>query len=244
MAVAFPFEVPLYEKVGLDVRFVGHPLIDAVTVNSSAEDIREKLAVPEGKRVVVLMPGSRGKEIKFLLPPMLESAEIMAERSPEFHFVLPLAHTVNRQLIDEKLACYKVDVSIVEGMTYEVLKVGDLAFIASGTATLEAAILGTPMVVVYKGTTITYLIGSMLVKLPSFSLPNIVADKQIVPELLQDDVNAGRMVEEAFAILYGKDFADDMRRELAGVRKKLGGEGASKRTAELLVEMIGKAPVS
>ena len=238
MAVAFPFEAPLYEKVGLDVRFVGHPLIDAVTVNSSTEDIRQRLGVPEGKRVIVLMPGSRGKEIKFLLPPMLESAEIMAERSPEFHFVLPLAHTVNRQLIDEKLGLYKVDVSVVEDMTYELLKVADLAFIASGTVTLEAAILGAPMLVVYKGTALTYVIGSMLVDIPSFSLPNIVAGKQIVPELLQDDVNAGRMVEEAFAILYGKDFADEMRRELAAVREKLGGGGASKRTAELVVEMI------
>jgi len=237
MAVAFPFEVTLYEKVGLDVRFVGHPLIDAVTVDASPEDIRKRLGVPEGRRVIVLMPGSRGKEIKFLLPPMLESAEIMAERSPEFHFILPIAHTVSRRLIDEKLAFYNVDVSVVEGMTYEALKVADLAFIASGTATLEAAILGVPMVVVYKGTTFTYLIGSMLVRLPSFSLPNIVAGRKIVSELLQDDVNAGRMVEEAFTILYGKGFADEMRRELAGVKEKLGGGGASKRTAELLVEM-------
>lgn len=239
MAVAFPFEVPLYEKVGLDVHFVGHPLIDAVTVNSSPEDIRQKLGVPEGKRVIVLMPGSRRKEINFLLPPMLESAEIMTERSSEFHFVLPIAHTVSRQLIDEKLALYNVDVNVVEGMTYEVLSVADLAFIASGTATLEAAILGAPMVVVYKGTALTYFIGSMLVNIPSFSLPNIVAGKKIVPELLQDDVNAGRMVEEAFAILYGKGFSDDMRRELAIVHEKLGGGGASKRTAELVVDMVG-----
>lgn len=241
MAVAFPFETDLYERHGLSADFVGHPLIDAVKVNRTQDEIKGKLRIEEGKKVIGLMPGSRSKEIKALLPPMLESAEIMASRSPEFEFILPIAHTVDRALVDHYLSLYKVDVKVVEGMTYEVMHISDMAFIASGTATLEAAIIGTPMVVVYKASNLTYLIGRWLVltNISWFSLPNIVAEREVVHELLQDDVNAGRMVDEAFAILFGKGVSESMKKGLNEVRERLGGEGASKRTARLLVEMVG-----
>lgn len=240
MAVAFPFEVEIYKKDGLDARFVGHPLIDAVNVNRSDVEIKKELAVGDDKKIIALLPGSRTKEIKSLLPVMLESAEIMASRSPEFQFVLPLAHTVKRELVDEFLHMYNVDVAVVDGMTYEVMKVATLAFIASGTATLEAAILGMPMVVIYKLSPSSYFLGKLLVKLDFISLPNIVAEKEIVPELIQDDANPGKMVEAAFNILFGKGASDQMRDDLNMVRKKLGGSGASKRTAELVLEMINK----
>lgn len=238
MAVVFPFEVPLYKKVGLDTRFVGHPLIDAVTVSTPAEDIKKGLGIEEDKKVISLLPGSRSKEIKLLLPAMLESAEIMASRSPEFTFVLPLAHTVRRELIDEILPLYSVDVKVVDGMTYDVMKISDMAFIASGTATLEAAILGTPMVVIYKVSTSTYYLVKFLASARFIALPNIVAEKDIIPELIQDDANPGRMVEEAFNILFGKGTSERMKADLGAVREKLGGAGASRRTAELVVEMV------
>jgi len=240
MAVIFPFEVDFYEKAGLDASFVGHPLIDAVKVSGNREDIRRKFGIEEGKRVIGLLPGSRGKEIKSLLPPMLESAEIMAARSLEFRFILPVAHTLDRSLLDAHLALYNVDVTVVEGATYEVMKACDAAFIASGTASLEAAIIGTPMVVVYSASPLTYLIGRIFVmkNIEYFSLPNIIAGRKIIPELLQDDANAGRMVEEMFAILYGKGIYEQMVKDLEEVRDKLGGEGASGRTAELVIEMI------
>lgn len=240
MAVAFPFETDLYEKHGLSADFVGHPLIDAVKVDRDKGTIRRELGIVLEKKVIGLIPGSRSKEINALLPPMLESAEIMASRSPEFEFVLPLAHTVDRKLVDHYLSLYKVNVKVVEGMTYEVMHISDMAFIASGTATLEAAIIGTPMLVVYKASHITYLMGRLLVlrNISWFSLPNIVAEREVVHELLQDDVNAGRMVDEAFAILYGKGISQKMKSDLNDVKAKLGGEGASKRTAELLIEML------
>lgn len=240
MAVVFPFEVDLYKKAGLHARFVGHPLIDAVKVSGDRENLRKKFGVGEGKRAIGLLPGSRGKEIKSLLPAMLESAEIMASRSPEFRFLLPVAHTLDRKLIDEHLSLYNVQVKVVEGETYEVMKACDAAFIASGTASLEAAVIGTPMVVVYSASPLTYFIGKLLVlkNIKFFSLPNIIAEKQIIPELLQDDANAGRMVEEMFGILYGKGIYEQMLVDLNEVREKLGGEGASKRTADLVIEMI------
>lgn len=241
MAVAFPFETDLYMKHGLSADFVGHPLIDAVKVDRDKDAIRSELGIDEGKKVIGLMPGSRSKEIRALLPPMLESAEIMAARSPEFEFVLPLAHTVDRALVDRYLSLYKVNVKVAEGMTYEVMHISDMAFIASGTATLEAAIIGMPMVVVYKASSLTYLIGRCLVltNISWFSLPNIVAEREVVHELLQDEVNAGRMVDEAFAILFGKGVSEKMKKDLSDVKERLGGEGASKRTARLLVEMVG-----
>ena len=240
MAVAFPFETDLYERHGLSADFVGHPLIDAVKVDRTKDEIKDELGIEEGKKVIGLMPGSRSKEIKALLPPMLESAEIMASRSPEFEFILPIAHTVDRALVDYYLSLYDVNVKVVEGMTYEVMHISDMAFIASGTATLEAAIIGTPMVVVYKASSLTYLIGRWLVltNISWFSLPNIVAEREVVHELLQDEVNAGRMVDEAFAILFGKGVSERMKKDLNEVRERLGGEGASKRTARLLVEMV------
>lgn len=239
MAVVFPFEVELYEKVGLDVRFVGHPLLDAVMVGRSAAEIKKGLNIAADKKVVGLLPGSRSKEIKTLLPAMLESAEIMASRSPEFAFVLPLADTVDRGLVDEIILRYDVSVDIVGGMTYDVMKISDMAFIASGTATLEAAILGTPMVVVYKVSAASYHLVKFLASARFIALPNIVAEKEIIPELIQDEANPGRMVEEAFNILFGKGVAKRMRSDLNAVREKLGGAGASKRTAELVVDMAG-----
>jgi lipid-A-disaccharide synthase len=205
MAVVFPFEVPLYEKFGLHTLFVGHPLIDAVNVSQALEDIKKGLGIEEDKKVIGLLPGSRSKEIKSLLPAMLESAEIMASRSPEFIFVLPLAHTVKRELIDEILPLYNVDVKIVEGMTYDIMKISDMAFIASARF---------------------------------IALPNIVAERSIIPELIQDEANPGRMVEEAFNILFGKGTSERMKADLNEVREKLGGAGASRRTAELVVEMV------
>ena len=240
MAVVFPFEVEFYKKAGLDARFVGHPLIDAVKVTANRESLRNKFGIGEGKRVIGLLPGSRGKEIKSLLPAMLESAEIMASRSPEFQFILPVAHTIDKHFIDEHLSLYNVDVTVVEGDTYDVMKTCDAAFIASGTASLEAAIIGTPMIVVYSASPFTYLIGKLFVlkNIKFFSLPNIVAEREIIPELLQDDVNAGRMVEEMFAILYGKGIYEQMVKDLDDVRERLGGEGASRRTADLVIEMV------
>lgn len=240
MAVIFPFEVDFYKKAGLDARFVGHPLIDAVKVSTDRESIRKKFGIEEGERAIGLLPGSRGKEIKSLLPPMLESAEIMAARSPEFQFILPVAHTLDRSLIDEQLALYNVEVNVVEGATYDVMKACDAAFIASGTASLEAAIIGTPMVVVYSASPLTYLVAKLFVlkNIKFFSLPNIIAERKIISELLQEEVNAGRMVEEMFAILYGKGIYDQMVQDLDEVREKLGGEGASRRTAELVIDMV------
>jgi len=240
MAVVFPFEVPLYENRGLDVRFVGHPLIDAVHVDSPLEAIRSTLGIKSGKKVVGLLPGSRQKEIKSLLPVMLESAEIMASRSPEFQFILPVAPTIDRSLIESFVGTCNAEVIITEGKTYDVMKACDVVFVASGTATLEAAIVGTPMIVLYKLSLLSYALARLLLKMKHISLPNIVAGRQIVPELIQDEANPLRMVEEAFRILFGKGIAENMKRDLNGVREKLGGPGASARTAGLVLEMLGE----
>ncbi len=240
MAVVFPFEVDIYEKEGLETTFVGHPLIDAVKVEKAAAEIKQEMGVGKDKKLIGLLPGSRSKEIQGLLPAMLESAEIMASRSPEFEFVIPLAHTVDRRLVEVMLPRYHVQVKVVEGMTHEVMKAADLVFVASGTATLETAILGTPMVVVYKTSALTYHLVKLIASAEHIALPNIVAGKEIVPELIQDEANAGRMVEEAFKILFGKGVADGMKRELAHVRESLGGGGASRRVADLVIGFLGR----
>lgn len=240
MAVVFPFEAPLYENAGLDVRFVGHPLIDAVNPDRSLPDIKKDLGIDDEKKVIGLLPGSRLKEVKSLLPIMLEAAEIMASRSPEFQFILPMAHTIDKSLIDGFVNSYNAQVTVVEDMTYEVMKGCDLLFAASGTATLEAAIIGTPMVVLYKLSPFSYGLAKYLSDMEYISLPNIVAGRKIVDELIQDDADPARLVEEAFKLLFGSGFSDQMRQDLKNVREKLGGAGASARTARLLVEMLSQ----
>ena len=240
MAVVFPFEVEIYEKEGLKTTFVGHPLIDAVKVEKDAAEIRRELGVGKNKKLIGLLPGSRSKEIQALLPAMLESAEIMASRSPEFEFVIPLAHTVERRMVEDMLSLYTLNAKVVEGKTHEVMKGADLLFVASGTATLETAILGTPMVVVYRTSALTYHLVKLIASAKYIALPNIVAGREIVPELIQEEANPGRMVEEAFRILFGKGVAEEMRVALGHVRESLGGGGASKRVAELIIGFLGR----
>ncbi len=237
MAVIFPFEVTIYQKVGLDVEFVGHPLLDVFS-SSPQEDMFLNHCLARGDPVIALLPGSREKEIQTLLPEMLRAADILVEKKPAAKFILPAAPTVNVQELKKFLYPHTIPISVVEDQTYRTIMAADLVIVASGTATLETAILGKPMVIVYQVSPLSYWVGKAMVKVNWIGLVNIVAGKKVVPELLQEEARGERIAAEALRILNDEAYRREMVEELAEVRKKLGTPGAATRVARMALEMI------
>lgn len=226
MIVIFPFEEQLYRSHGVPVTYVGHPLVEQLEPMRRAP---RQLVEPFR---IALLPGSRTSEIRSLLPPMLDAVvRIRKERSIEPFIVL--APTLDREEAETILAAHGSDVRIVDRDQRNELAGADLSISSSGTATLESALLGIPVVVVYKLNFITHAIGRRMVKLPHFSLVNIVAGKEVVPELLQENVNGERIAAEAMRLLDPEVHAR-VRTELDIVRRRLGEKGASRRAAEVI----------
>lgn len=240
MLVIFPFEVPIYEKYEMDVAYVGHPLLDEVKCRFNKEEILENLNLNPEATTVALIPGSRDEEITRLLPVMYEAASLIKEKIPDVQFVLPIANTLNLQFVRRFIEDGSVPVKVVENNFYEVLAISDCAVVTSGTATLEAAFMTVPMVIVYKVSPLTYIIGKALVKMDYISLPNIVAGKKIVPELIQDDASPERIAEEVMSIFGGQNYSEEMKARLQKVRGVLGKGGASERAANMVYGMLDK----
>ena len=239
MAVIFPFEVPIYQGVGLDVEFVGHPLLDVLTFNRQ-EYTPFNHSQFSGNPLVALLPGSREREIQSLLPEMLRAADIVAKQKPRAKFILPAAPGVKVQELEKFLRSHSIPIAVVEGQTYAAIMAADMAIVASGTATLETAILGKPMVIVYKVSPLSYWVGKAMVKVEWIGLANIVAGKKVVPELLQQEARGERIAEEALRILNDEAYRREMVVALAEVTKKLGTPGAAERVARMAIEMIGE----
>jgi lipid-A-disaccharide synthase len=239
MAVILPFEAPLYEQAGVDVEFVGHPLLDILDQGLTREKARRQLGIAADARFIGLLPGSRGREVKSLLPPLLGAAEILAADFPRARFMIPLASAIDRDTVQGVVAQSGLPIEIVEGRAFEVMKAADLLLMASGTATLEGAIAGAPMVIIYRLSPITYLIGRMLVKIKCFGLANIVVGRKVVPELLQDEVTPHRIALEAKKILKDHAKRQEIEDEFRLITDKLGGKGASQRVARIALQMMG-----
>jgi lipid-A-disaccharide synthase len=237
MAVAFPFEVPLYERYGIPVTFVGHPLLDIVRVKQGREPVLRKLGMETTKPVIAVLPGSRQKELAYHLPIMLESA-VRLRREREVQFFCVKASTVERSDIEAFLDQNSVKIPIVEEGRYDAVNAADLVWVASGTATLETALLLKPMIVMYRVSPITYGLARLLVSVDYIAMANIVAGKRIVPELVQADLNPERLLNESRSILDDTQRREGMIHNLAKVRNKLGSPGAAKRVAEIAASMM------
>ncbi len=237
MVVLFPFEVSFYEREGVDVEWVGHPLIDIVKPTLSKEEAYQRFGLDPLRRTVALLPGSRQKEVERLLPPLLEASHLLSQEIPDLQFIIPLAHGISlKGLLKQPPSSSPL--RVVEGWTYDVMNLSELLITASGTATLEGAILGKPMVILYKLSTLSYWIGRMLVQVDHIGLVNLVAEKGIVPELIQEEANPKRIAEEAFRILKDPICAQKMVELISGVRTRLGESGASRRAARIVYSML------
>jgi lipid-A-disaccharide synthase len=241
MVVLFPFEVPLYEAAGVDVEWVGHPLLDIVKPTLPKEMAFQQFGLDPGRRTVGLLPGSRVHEIERLLPSLLASAERLQKEIPDLQFVIPLAPGISRATLESQMNPASVPVKVVEGFTYDVMNLCELLITASGTATLEGAILGKPMIIIYRVSFPTYWIGRALVRVNHIGLANLVAEKEIALELIQKDVNPQRIVEEAFRILKDPLLSRKITESMGEVRHKLGEPGAAERAARIVCSVLQEA---
>ena len=242
MAVILPFEEEFYSRRGMRVDYVGHPLMDASGIGKQKEKCGKIHSYPFTSDfrypVIGLLPGSRNEEIKNLFPDMLRSVEIMKRRYPEMHCLLPLAPTIEPEFIQSFIENPAAGIDIIRGDIQRVLSLCDVVLVASGTATLDAAIAEVPMVIVYRVSRVSYWIGKRVIKVPYIGLVNLVAGEKVVPELIQQEVTPQRIASEALAILENADIREQMKKNLGLVKERLGGRGASGKTAEIALEMM------
>jgi lipid-A-disaccharide synthase len=219
------------------VEFVGHPLLDRVRVTRGREESLRRYGLDPQRPTVALLPGSRRKEIRYVLPRLLDAAEILWQKRG-CQFVLALAPTVESVQVDEEIARRRVPIRVVADDTYNLIHAADVALVASGTATLETALLERPMVIVYRLSPVTYGVARLLVGVRHIGIPNIVAGRPVVPELVQGLATGERIAAAAQDILDDPAGRRRMVGELAAIRGCLGPGGAATRAAELACRLL------
>jgi lipid-A-disaccharide synthase len=242
MLVIFPFEEALYREAGVPVTFVGHPLVDLVRPAPDRAAFLRASGLDPDRPVIAILPGSRPKEIGHNLAELACAAELLRRRKPELQFLVALAPSIDRAPLERAFAASGA--RLVAGATHAALGSATLALVASGTATVEAALLGVPMVVVYRISRLSYGLGRPLINVPHFAMVNLIAGRAVVPELMQSDFTADRVAAEVSALLDDTGRREAMRRDLAEVRRRLGEPGASARAAGVVAEALvdGKKP--
>jgi lipid-A-disaccharide synthase len=238
----FPFEEAWFRERGVDATYIGHPLAARARVRRSRNEFLDRYGLPKGRRVLVLLPGSRAGEARRHLGTVLEAAATLRPKH-DLSVVLATPSGFRERGVLETFRepIEAQSIQIVENDTWDAIGHADLALAASGTVTIEAAVLGTPMVTFYKVTPLSWYAGRRLVKVPFLSMVNLVAGRQIVPELMQQEMTAARLVEEAAAVLTNEARADRMRKDLAEVRGALTCEGDPlARAAATITEAVGR----
>jgi len=233
MAVLLPFEVDYYKNAGLPCEFVGHPIVERIRVTGTKEQLKRGLGLDPQKNVVALLPGSRPNEIQKHRPLLLEAAEKIHARYPDMQIVVPL---VSESVFTDALPDY---MNVVCDSTTEALACSEAAAVTSGTATLETAVVGTPMVVFYKISPLTFFIGKALTSVRFISLVNILSGKEVVKELLQDEANAETIFSELERIIEDRDYRNSMIAGLNKIREMMAGKRPSSRVASIVGEMAG-----
>jgi len=244
--VIFPFEPAVYEAAGVPVTYVGNPLVDEMhEVRSRAPRpggwMPDDLGIPPGGPLVALLPGSRPREIAAVLPDLLGAARLLKERLPSVRFALAVAESLDPETIAGTVARAGVDVTLIRGHATELLCAADAAAMCSGTVSLQAALAGLPGVIVYRAAPLTYAIGSRLVKVPHFGLPNLVAGRRVMPELLQHEVSPEAVCGHLHRILTDPAEAERQRQGLKEVQAAMGAPGAAERAAEAVLEVLAEA---
>lgn len=239
IAAVFPMEEEVYQEAGAEVTFVGHPLLDLVEIENSKLEIKKEFNIDQGQKVIGIFPGSRRGEIESLLPEMLKAAAELKQRYPELKFLLAAADGIKLEFLNSFINQAELKPEVVQKSNYKIMKISEFIITASGTTSLEAAILGTPQIIAYQAALSTYLLAKYIFKVQFVGLPNIIAGQEIIPELLQGDFEADHIVDIASDWLKNPEELKKIKKELHSVREKLGGGGAVEKTAELLLREGG-----
>ncbi len=238
VACIYPFAYDVYKAAGADAEFVGNPLVDIVRTHLPRQEALAKVGKCEGRQLVLLLPGSRVKEIVNVLPIMLKALPLIKQAHPEVDFVLAKAGNIEEELLTKVLAQSSTPVKVVEGDNYDVMSVCDAAIATSGTVTLEAALCGLPSVICYKANAVSVAFAKRLVKVKYIGLPNILAGKEILPELIQEKLTPEKIAAGVVEFLRPECYRA-IREELKGAVKKLGEPGGTKKVAELILKVAG-----
>ncbi len=238
MVVILPFEKAYYKNSGVDVNYVGHPLLDAIPQDIDRKMVIKNLGLKNDHPIIGLLPGSRTEEIQTLLPLMIQGIQLLSVHYPNIQCVLPLASTIPVNRVESEIQKSSITINVSREDIYSTLSVCDLALVASGTATLETAMMEVPMVIVYRVSSLSFLIGKRIVKVPYIGLANLIAGERIVPELLQDEVTPSRIAEEARKILGDTQIREYIIGQLRNIKKSLGTGGASEKAARIALEMM------
>lgn len=240
MLVLFKFEEKLYQDGAFNVKFVGHPLLDTVRPTMSRVEVLDSAGLNKQALTIALLPGSREKEVLNHLPVMLEAARSIHRATPGVQFLICRSSTVARQTLKSIIEKISIDFpyKMLDNETYNGVFASDLAIVASGTATLETAILNKPMVIIYKVTLATWILAKLFVKIPDIGLVNVVAGKRIVPELVQFDATPQKIARTALNILNNPSKREKICLELSNLKNTLGSSGAYERAAEEISKFL------
>ena len=240
MLTLFPFEVPFYAAAGVDAEYVGHPFLDCLPGLPARDQAARTLGLDAQRSIVALLPGSRRREVELLLQPMLAALSLIRRDLPDMQAVLPVAPTVTETV--QKIASgFSGALRVVDQQSLTALCAADFAFVASGTATLEAGLIGTPMVIVYRVNRLTAWLAKRLLRVPYIGLINIVAGRQVVPELLQEAVSPHTMAAMALSVLQDPAEAQRIRGDLTALRVTMGDGGSSQRAAASIGAVLRQA---
>ena len=241
MIVILPFEEKIYRDAGIPCTFVGHPLLDRVKPSKSRKELGLEFGLKDTERTIALLPGSRESEVRRIFPIMLESARILRREIPKVNFFLVEAPHVPAALYDEIAGRFpEVPLTRTSERLYDVVSAADFALVASGTATLETALLGTPFFLLYKASASTFFIGRRLVRLPYIGLVNVLAGRHVVPEFIQHLARPERIALETRVMLENPELVDKLVREIRQVCGRLGLPGASRRAAQVVLDKLRK----
>jgi lipid-A-disaccharide synthase len=240
MLVVFPFEIEFYKKENVNVEYVGHPLVERINQYKflSRDEFFSKFNLDKQKEIILILPGSRKQEVKAIFPEVIKAANRLAK---EFNLQVVVARSKN---IDEKnfrQSSSQEKFIAIEDHNYELMKYSRFGIIKSGTSTLEAGYFALPMIVVYKTNQLTYLIGKQLIKLDRIGMVNILLDEMVVPELIQNDANSENIFNAVSKVLSDNQVYEKMRLKLGIVKEKLGGDGASKKAASSILEILNES---
>ena len=240
MLVLFGFEEKLYKEHGIDVTFVGHPLLDSVKIRHSKEDIIKNLGIGHNAKIVGILPGSRKNEIKYILPVMLDSCSAVLKelKDKEISFILPLAPSIDEDYVKSFIEKTSLNIKIVKDGRYDAISICDCAMVTSGTATLETALLGVPMAILYKTNFLTYIATRSVIRLPYIGLVNVIAGERIVPEFLQYEARPLRIAEYMVRLLDDGALSRSMKERFIRIKNSLGEPGASKRAAGEVIKFL------